>query len=182
LHIGYGVCPKCGYEFSLGLNINHDGSASEESILSGVIEESEYEVRSVDYNQHFKRNAPEGAPSTLRVEYRIGFNEFQSEWVCFEHTGFARQKAEAWWKKRSDLPVPDDVEEALEMAIMGKLAEPSEITIRSESGKKFDEIVGFVLGPKPDTIDEVIDEILEAEEQPVFGWPEGWGEDDEIPF
>lgn len=177
LHIGFGVCPNCGYEFTLGLQINHDGTASEESILSGVIEETECEVRSVDYNQHFKRNAPEGSPSTLRVEYRIGFNEYQSEWVCFEHTGFARAKAEAWWKKRCDLPVPDDVEEALELAMSGNLAEPTQITIRSVSGDKFDRIVGYVLGPKP----EVITREQEQEPEEEFAFLNSWADDD-IPF
>ncbi len=178
LHIGYGVCPECGYEFANDVTYNHDGSASEESILSGVIEESVCDVRRVDYNQHIKKKAPEGAPTTLRVEYRIGFNDFQSEYICLEHTGFARTKAEAWWKKRSDLPCQDNVPEALDVAMYGKLAEPTAITIRSESGKKFDEIVGYVLGPKP----EAMTETIEKEKEPVFGWPEGWGDDDEIPF
>lgn len=186
LHLGYGVCPECGYEFSTGVVINHDGTASEESILSGVIEETEYEVQSVNYNKHVKRNAPEDAPKTMRVEYRIGFNDYQSEWVCFEHTGYARTEAEKWWKKRSDLPVPADVDEALEHAILGKLADTTAITIRAESGKRFDKIIHHVLGAKPEISDDVNEEIrlyeTETEEEPVFGWPEGWGEDDDIPF
>ena len=178
LHIGYGVCPECGYEFASGQVINHDGSASEESILSGVIEESDYEVRRIDYTQHFKKKAPEGAPTTMRVEYQVGFNDFKSEWVCFEHSGFARQEAEKWWKRRCDLPVPDNVPDAVELAFAGNLAEPSTITVRTVSGEQFDRIVGYNLGAKP----EVITHDQEQEKEPVFGWPEGWGDDDEIPF
>ena len=48
------------------------------------------------YAVHEKRDAAPDAPRTLRVEYKIGFNEYVSEWVCFEHDGFARQKAESW--------------------------------------------------------------------------------------
>jgi DNA repair protein RadD len=178
LHIGYGVCPECGYEFASGQVINHDGSASQESILSGVVEESDYEVRRIDYTQHFKKKAPEGAPTTMRVEYQVGFNDFKSEWICFEHSGFARGKAETWWKRRCGLPVPDNVPDAVDLAFAGNLAEPTSITVRTVSGEQFDRVVGYHGMEKP----EVEIEEQEPEKEPVFGWPEGWGDDDDIPF
>ena len=34
---------------------------------------------------HQKRDAPEGAPKSLRVDYRLGLDHWQSEWICVEH-------------------------------------------------------------------------------------------------
>ena len=56
-------------------------------------------VFDVTYAVHTKRDADDDAPKTMRVDYRVGFNLWQSEWVCFEHTGYARRKAEAWWRR-----------------------------------------------------------------------------------
>ena len=61
-------------------------------------------VRAVDgvsYAVHVKRGAPEDHPRTMRVDYRVGFNEWRSEWVCVEHEGFALRKAQTWWRARS---------------------------------------------------------------------------------
>ena len=41
----------------------------------------------------------------LRVDYHCGLVR-HSEWICFEHTGYAREKAIAWWHARSQAPVP----------------------------------------------------------------------------
>jgi len=180
--LGYSNCPDCGYEFSTRAsgNPNHDGTASDENILSGVIEDNNYKVTDVHYYQHFKRNAPDDAPTTFRVDYQIGFNTFQSEWVCFEHTGYARGKAVNWWKHRSNAPVPSDVPEALEMA--GYLAQTKEITVRSESGKKFDSIVDYFIGEKPEYISHQ-DETDLVEVDSEVTWPDGWGNnEDDIPF
>jgi hypothetical protein len=38
-----------------------------------------------------------------------GYRVVASEWICFEHTGFARTKAEQWWKLRSTEPPPATV-------------------------------------------------------------------------
>jgi len=63
-------------------------------VLSGQVNDTEYEVFDVRYSVHTKRDAPPDAPKTMRVEYRIGQFTSVSEWVCFEHGGYARWKAE----------------------------------------------------------------------------------------
>jgi hypothetical protein len=83
------------------------------------------------------------------VEYRIGWERWESEWVCVEHSGYARAKAESWWRQRTDLPVPDSAEEAVDVAREGGLCKTYEITVKSTSGEKYDEITGYRLGPKP---------------------------------
>ena len=45
------------------------------------------------------------APKTMRVQYRIGWRGWRSEWICFEQGGWPRLKAESWWRQG---PVPQD--------------------------------------------------------------------------
>jgi DNA repair protein RadD len=89
----------------------------------------------------------------MRVDYRINFREYKSEWVCFEHDGYARQKAVAWWRQRSREPIPETVEQAVRIANNGGLASTIEITVRSVEGEKFDRITKYELGPVPEKAD-----------------------------
>lgn len=118
IHAGYAICPECGYEFPKIEGGGHDGEASTEGILSGEVSDERHEVQNTAFEVYFKRNAPD-APPTMRVTYQIGLGHYQSEWVCFEHTGFARNKAVNWWKARSKEEVPDTVEDAVYLADAG---------------------------------------------------------------
>ena len=150
IHAAYSVCPECGHEFPPPDRLRHDSRASTASVLSGEVTIMEYEVKETFYAVHIKRNFKDGDPFTMRVDYQIGWQHDQSEWICFEHEGYARHKAEAWWRKRSRVPVPDTAEKAVYYAEAGALAETKSITVRSVSGDKFDRIVGYELGDKPD--------------------------------
>ena len=147
--VGYSVCPDCGYEFPPPERRQHDATASTEGILSGQVSTSVHEVEEVFYSVHHKRGAPDDAPKTLRVEYRIDFYQYQSEWICFEHSGWARQKAESWWRRRSNAPVPESAAEAVELANDGALCEIWAITLRSVVGEQYHSIIGYELGEKP---------------------------------
>ena len=152
IHAAYARCPDCGYQFSPPNRQKHDDKASEEGILSGQVTDTEYEVRDVTYSVHTKRGADEDAPKTMRVDYRLGLDHWQSEWICFEHTGFARRKAEVWWRKRSPDPVPATAERAVEIAEGGGVAIAEAITVRSVTGEKYDRIVEYKLGPVPEAV------------------------------
>ncbi|MHB8842955.1 MAG: hypothetical protein ACYC56_14410, partial [Candidatus Aquicultor sp.] len=99
--------------------------------------------------------------------YCVGWHAYKSEWICFEHQGYARQKAIAWWKLRSPDPVPDTVAEALARIDGGALAQALAITVRSVSGEQFDRIIDYELGPLP--------EPCEAGTEPRY-------DDEEVPF
>jgi DNA repair protein RadD len=146
---GYAQCPACGHVFPPPERRTHDGIASSEGILSDQASRTEYEVEETFYAVHVKRDAPPDAPRTMRVDYRIGFNHYVSEWVCLEHDGYARQKAVQWWRSRSNEPVPDTVEQAVELADMGALAPTRNITVMHKPGDKYDRIVAYRLGDKP---------------------------------
>lgn len=97
------------------------------------------EVDAVTYRLH----PPKGPdkPPTLRVTYTTGLNQ-HNEWVCLQHTGYPRQKAVAWWQKRSPgVPVPSSVAEALEAVHV--LPKPRQIAVRPSG--RFTEIVGVIL-------------------------------------
>ncbi len=176
IHAAFSVCPDCGYAFPAPDRRRHDRRASDADILSGAITESEHAVQEIRYAVHVKRGAPEDHPRTLRVDYRIGLGAWQSEWVCVEHDGFARAKAEAWWRERSREPFPESAEEAVRICEAGGVADAQAITVRSRAGEKYDRIVRYQLGPVPprlDGTDEVDGGHLAACPEP---------DEDEIPF
>ncbi len=148
IHAAYAVCPECGHAFPPPERQRHDAEASTEGVLSGQVEDTEYPVQEVYYSVHAKRDATEDAPRTMQVEYHVGFNRWQSEWICLEHTGYARGKAEAWWRQRSDEPVPDTAEHAVEICRAGGICDTKAITVRHVSGEKYDRIIAHQLGSK----------------------------------
>jgi len=140
---GFATCPDCGFVFPPREKAKHENTASDAGVLTGQVTIKTYPVDEVTYSVHTKRGAPPDAPRTLRVDYRIGFNRWQSEWICVEHDGFARQKAEKWWAKRSGMPLPNSASDACELAYEGALRAPLAITIKSVAGDNFDRITGY---------------------------------------
>jgi DNA repair protein RadD len=118
---GVRVCPDCGFEFPKPQALILP-TASTDAILSNQRKAEWIRVDSVAYDRHTKP----GKPPSLKVEYRCGLNAHR-EWVCFEHSGYARQKAVLWWQRRSPLPVPDTVAQAL--ALTAQLPTPTEIAV-----------------------------------------------------
>jgi DNA repair protein RadD len=69
--------------------------------------------------------------------------EWISEWVCVEHEGFARRKAEAWWASRCQGECPTSAEDAFDFGATKCLSEPYSITTKIKPGDKFSEITGY---------------------------------------
>ncbi len=146
----YSICPQCGHEFPPPERKKHESQASSAGVLSGQVSDAEFDVRDIRYSVHTKKDAPEDAPRTLRVDYRLGLDYWVSEWICIEHTGWARRKAEQWWHARSPDPVPETAQEAADLANNGALAHTESVTVRSVAGEKFERIHSCKLGPKPE--------------------------------
>lgn len=154
LAAGATVCPACGHAFPPPdpEKPRHSGRAGGEGILSTELPPpQEYEVTSVAYSVHRKRNAPDDHPRTLRVDYQFGVSGSIAEWVCVEHDGFARQKAWKWWCQRSFAPMPDNADEAVAVADAGLLATPVKVTIQQIPTERFPKLVKVETGPKPQT-------------------------------
>lgn len=146
IHAGLLTCPDCGHEFPPPPP-NHESTSSDDNPLGGEVVE-ELEVSGTEYSIHKKRGAAEGTPTTMRVTYYQGFTAIADEWVCVEHSGFAFEKAYAWWFQRSLTPMPKTTAEAVEIAKAGGLAEPTKLKIKTVAGEKFLKIIGYELGEK----------------------------------
>jgi DNA repair protein RadD len=176
IHAAYMTCPECGYKFPPPESKNITAHAESSGVLSGQVDYFDYDVHGIEYNVHFKRGAPDDAPKTMRIEYTTGFNQYQSEWVCPEHTGYAKRKFEAWWRKRSKVPPPASAVEAVRLADDGALAKPSKIILKSVAGEKFNRIVDYELAAIPDY---VLEPDMDIHEVPATVWN---CDEDEIPF
>ncbi|PWM28487.1 MAG: DNA helicase [Clostridiales bacterium] len=139
-------CPDCGFEMPREEGKLHHGTrAASDGILSDQSSETEFDVRRVLYNKHYKRFAGPEAPPTLRVEYEIGFNDYISDWICPEHSGYARRKSEKWWFERAGFELPATVDECLAYADAGKLREPTAITVKRVPGSDWPTITRYEL-------------------------------------
>lgn len=105
IHAATKECPDCGFLFP-EREIKLETEAESAEILS---KPEWHVVRDLSYNVHKKH----GSPDSLRVIYGITPYYSVSEWVCFNHDGYAREKAVSWWLKRAQKPAPRSVEEAM---------------------------------------------------------------------
>ena len=140
IHAALRVCTACGYEFP-DREVSHNPYAAKGNITSG--EATEWNVDYISYEYHKK---PTGTYPSMKVTYDIGKDNVR-EWVCFEHDGFARKKAELWWRSRSGFPIPRTVNDAIEACINGQVAKASKVWIVQEGN--FDRIVKYELGEVP---------------------------------
>ena len=146
------TCHICQYIFPPAqIERSMPGSASESDrpIIASLYDCSTKIVTDVTYTVHTKRDAPNGTPRTLKVMYHHGHIQFTMEFICVEHSGYARGKAEKWWRQRCSLPCPTNADEALEICRSGALAEPESIVVVTKAGSKFPEITKYKMKPIP---------------------------------
>jgi DNA repair protein RadD len=171
---GYGACPHCGHQFPEPQRRPHAAQASAVGVLAAKVTTTRYEVQDVRYSVHRKHGA-EDAPRSMRVDYLVGGHGHKSEWICFEHSGYARAKAVQWWQRRSRERVPDTAQQAVQSGNNGGLALTTAITVRAVEGEPYERIIDHEVGPMPESLED--DEV-----------PQGvsaWGDppnDDEPPF
>jgi DNA repair protein RadD len=116
-------CIECDHAFPPPV-VNVSAQAASNALLSTQIQATWCDVTGVTYSRHEKP----GKPASLRVTYDCGLAR-HSEWVCFEHTGFPREKAVGWWQRRApQLPAPASVEQALQN--LEVLRAPTAIQVR----------------------------------------------------
>lgn len=90
-------CPDCNHEFQF----EHGLSAYAGDDV--VVEDGKSEwvdVFKVEYSLHKKF----GAPSSVKVDYIISARQKVSEWICVEHKGYAKHRADHWVKYRGGKP------------------------------------------------------------------------------
>jgi DNA repair protein RadD len=132
VHAAVRECPDCGHIFPPP-QVQLDAHASTLDVLSSG-EPQWLPVTAVQYTRHIKP----GKPPSMRVDYLSGLSS-HSEFVCFEHPGYPRQKAASWWARRAPgLPVPKRVDDAL--ALHTRLRAPAHIAVRPSG--RYTEVVG----------------------------------------
>ena len=138
------ICPDCGAVLrDPTAEIEAAAKASAAAILSSQLAARihVYSVKRVAYAVHKKL----GSPDSLKVTYWGGMLPIASEWVCLDHMGYARSKAEQWWIKRrpvDGLKIVPSVGQSIDWIAAGYLMrQPARITV-NESGK-FPEITNF---------------------------------------
>ena len=127
------TCRWCGHTFAT--EAKHDDTADGDvPILS--TEKVPPELVPV-VNWEAKRHQKAGSPDSLCVTYYAGLQAYR-EWLCFEHSGAIRAKAEHWWSLHADGPPPSNVAEAL--LAFEHLKTPSAIQVKRNG--KYWNIVG----------------------------------------
>ncbi|WP_246637966.1 helicase-related protein [Nitratireductor kimnyeongensis] len=140
VHASARVCPDCGFEFPIDTAPKIKETAEDTPILSkGEPTWREIVSRRFDFHEG-KGNKP---PS-VKVTYMAGLTAMR-EWLCPQHTGFAKSKADRWWIKHGgERPFPKTVMEWLER--QNELLETARISVRP-SGRYWD-VVGHEPGDK----------------------------------
>lgn len=143
---------ECGYVFPVEGRHN----AKSESMLA-IVGKTPPQVFDVIEVQYSKWSKP-GKPDTMRVDYRVSKDGKEvmfgmSEWVCFDHTGYARKQADAWWVARSNVRLPESTRDAISMATLGAVAEPSQIV--AEHDGKYWTIKRAIVLEKPSEYQEL---------------------------
>jgi DNA repair protein RadD len=138
-HISAKVCMNCGEAFEFVEKIETTASSLEPIIRDEPITEL-FKVDHVQYAPHPKR----GSPTSLKVSYYCGLRRF-NEWVCLEHIGPIRYKAQRWWATRTSVPVPQTVDEAV--PFLASLRVPSQI--RVWVNKKYPDILAHLFEDHP---------------------------------
>ena len=163
VHAAAKTCPKCGLLFP---ERTKDLSSTSESI---TVKTTKHRVVTEAYKAWAGKEIEKDGktikkPDTLLVQYKLAVDEdaeigkkkrWAREWVCFDHTGYAKEKADKWWNQRSHAQPPSSVQEALVLIDAGALAQTIEVSIRPDG--KFERITNYVIGDKPeqDQIEEL---------------------------
>lgn len=129
--IGARECPDCGHEFPPP-PVKIEKRASTEAIMNLTAEDDWRAVRDVAFLRHVKDGV-----ASLRAEYLVDMDGVRGvpfrvvkEFVCFDHSGFARRKAVEWWHRHAGTSPPESTDEALKR--IGEVRIPEEAVIRKE--------------------------------------------------
>jgi len=132
--INTAVCPECGTKFPISER-QAEVHAHAGPMMSKEVKPVMRDVKEVYYSKHIGKS---GVP-TLRVDYSFGLSRV-SEYICLEHQGYAKSKADLWWSGRTANKTPNTIDEAL--LSTNSLKKPTQILVSYAS--KFPEIRNYV--------------------------------------
>lgn len=96
-HPAVRFCDVCGNKFLFKHHLDKKASSADITTLgdknfSKPKSVDWYEVTKVSYSINSKK----GSPSSLKVTYHCGIGVRFSEWICYDHNGYAKHKANHW--------------------------------------------------------------------------------------
>ena len=122
VHAAIRICPCCGKPFEFRHKLS--AHSADKNILTTE------DWHPIDEVKYFNYTGSRKIPM-LKVSYFCGLRRF-NEYVCLEHSGYAKHKAHHWWRRRSPEQPPDTAQQALELS--DTLNTPIKILV-NEGGK-----------------------------------------------
>jgi len=130
------VCDHCGFAFPEVVRKANKDASSLPALSVPVPKPApvKHEVGRVEWHKHNKRDAPAGAPCTLRIEYyppgAYAVRTVAKEWICIDHDegSYPWNRAFEWWNEHVDAPFPDSVDEAIKVLDAGYLKPVKSVT------------------------------------------------------
>lgn len=102
VHAAVRFCPRCKHKFEFKHGLSATASHSR------ILEDGQPHWLDVD-EVHYENKVGFGAPSVLVVIYRCGMLTVP-QYICLEHKGFAKNKADHWVKFRGGIPTKNVAE------------------------------------------------------------------------
>lgn len=136
IHASASKCIDCGHIFQKTETLNI-GKAHTGAILS------EPEVRKVvDIVYSVHNQNKEGKIPCLMVKYIHPDDSNTREYICLQHTGFAKKKADKWWLERDGGYIDGHpVKAIVDSGMCQYLKKPSEITVIKEG--KYERVINY---------------------------------------
>lgn len=120
VHISIMTCPCCGRDFPPSEDVKITAKADDVPILS----KAEATWRPVTERRFDYHEGKGDKPPSVKVSYTTGMTAIR-EWLCPQHQGFAKNKANRWWAQHGgQRPFPDSV--------MAWLERQSELLVTAE--------------------------------------------------
>jgi DNA repair protein RadD len=137
-------CACCGYEFPPNEEEKITAAPDDAPVLS--TEKPWYQVDSRTFRHHPGKLGPDGEakPDSVKATYMISYNA-RNEWLCCEHTGYAKSKAQRYWADHGgSRPFPATVLQWLER--QHELAPTVEVQLDFSKNPKYPEIMARRVG------------------------------------
>lgn len=135
------VCEDCGEEFPAiergPREIKIEREADGTSLILSNNEPTWLSVKSWRFRVH-EKTTDDKVSRTLRVDFYCGLSN-PPIWICPEHKGAMRHKAEQWWARMGGSSMPITVEGCVAMS--ARLRRPSRIKVRPNG--KYTDVIGY---------------------------------------
>ncbi|WP_271025312.1 DEAD/DEAH box helicase family protein [Rhizobium sp. RCAM05973] len=163
------TCQCCGYVFPPSEEVKITAQAADVPVLS-VAPPEPRQVSSRSFRFHEGKG---DKPPSVKVTYMIGMTAI-NEWLCPQHTGFAKSKADRYWLSHGgQRPFPKTPIEWLDR--QDELAETAEIMVKPRD--RYWDVVSHVVGERRAANDNAPEP---ANDNRTYA--EKWELDDDIPF